>query len=197
MSVEPDCLARLAEHAEQAGDADAVLEFAPAAGDTASRLGSHRQAAFQYARALRFAGRLSARERAALLEKQANECTLIDQRDEAVVAWHEANELWDELGDQVRAGDCWRQLACTYINAGRRADSERAAKRAIEMLEPLGPGPELAWAYAEQCALAMLESDPAALTWGEKALALAEKTGPPGGVRARPLLHRRHQGHRW
>jgi DNA-binding CsgD family transcriptional regulator/tetratricopeptide (TPR) repeat protein len=180
--VEPDSLARLAEHAEQAGDADAVLEFAPAAGDTASRLGSHREAAVQYARALRFAGGLSARERAALLEKWANECTLIDKRDEAINAWQDAIGLWNELGDQVRAGAAWRQLACTYINSGRRADSERAANRAIEILEPLGPGPELAWAYAEQCALKMLADDRAAFAWGEKALALAEKTGPAGAL---------------
>ena len=70
-ALSPDCLARLAEHAEEADDAEAVLEFAPAAGDSASRLGSHREAAFQYGRALRFAGRLSTSERADLLEKRA------------------------------------------------------------------------------------------------------------------------------
>ncbi len=182
LCAEPDCLARLAEHAEQAGDADAVLEFAPAAGDTASRLGSHREAAFQYARALRFAGRLAGRERAALLGKRAMECGLTDQRDEATRARQDSIRLWEEAGDPVRAGDGWRQLACGYRNSGRGADSQRAANRAIEILEPLGPGPELAWAYAEQCALMMLAQDPAAYTWGDKALALAEKTGPPGAL---------------
>ena len=53
----PDDLdpARLAHHAEGAGDADAVLRFAPAAAMRAASLGAHRQAAAQYARALRFA----------------------------------------------------------------------------------------------------------------------------------------------
>jgi DNA-binding CsgD family transcriptional regulator len=180
--AEPDYLARLAEHAEEAGDAEAVLEFAPAAGDTASRLGSHREAAFQYGRALRFAGRLATPERADLLEKRANECGLIDQRDEAIAAWDEVIRLWEGLGDQARAGDGWRQLACVYINSGRRADAQRAADRAVEILEPMGPGPELAWAYAEQCGLAMLAEDPAAYTWGEKAHALAEKYGPSGAM---------------
>jgi len=179
---EPDYLARLAEHAEEAGDADAVLEFAPAAGDSASRLRSHREAAFQYARALRFAGRLSAADRAALLAKRADECLLLDQRDDAISAWREAIVLWEELGDRVRAGDGWRQLVCAYWNVGRRADSELAADRAVEILEPLGPSPELAWAYAEQCCLNMCAQDPAALTWGEKALALAEEYGPPGAM---------------
>ena len=117
--ADPEYLARLAEHAEEAGDADAVLKFAPAAGDTASRLGAHREAAFQYARALRFAGRLSAQDRAPLLAKRANECMLLDQRDDAIAAWQEAIGLWQQLGDQVRAGGSWRQLACLYANCGR------------------------------------------------------------------------------
>ena len=180
--TEPDFLARLAEHAEEAGDVEAVLEFAPAAGDAAARLGSHREAAFQYGRALRFATRLATPERADLLQKRAKECGLIDQGEEAMDAWDEAIRLWEGLGDQVRVGDGWRQLVRTYINSGQRADAERAANRAVEILEPLGPGPELAWAYAEQCGLAMLAEDSAAYTWGEKARALAENYGPPGAL---------------
>ena len=53
-------LARLAHHAEAAGDADAVLRFAPAAAARATSLGAHREAAAQYARALRFGDRLQA-----------------------------------------------------------------------------------------------------------------------------------------
>ena len=48
--------ARLAHHAEAAGDADAVLEFAPAAADRANSTGAYREAAAQYARALRVGG---------------------------------------------------------------------------------------------------------------------------------------------
>ena len=48
--------ARLAFHAEGAGDGPAVLRYAPAAaGPAASGLGAHREAAAQYERALRFA----------------------------------------------------------------------------------------------------------------------------------------------
>ena len=48
--------ARLAHHAEAAGDADAVLRHAPEAAERAARLGAHREAAEQYARTLRWAG---------------------------------------------------------------------------------------------------------------------------------------------
>ena len=62
----PDA-ARLAHHAEAAGDDEAVLRFAPDAAVRAAALGAHREAASQYARALRFAGGLPLDERARLL----------------------------------------------------------------------------------------------------------------------------------
>jgi hypothetical protein len=43
-------LDRLAHHAAAAGDVEAVLRFAPAAGDRAAVLGAHREAAAHYAR---------------------------------------------------------------------------------------------------------------------------------------------------
>ena len=58
--------ARLAHHAEGAGDTAAVLELAPAAARRAAQLGAHREAAAQYARALRFAGARPPQERAEL-----------------------------------------------------------------------------------------------------------------------------------
>ena len=50
--------ARLAHHAAAAGDDDAVLEHSQAAGERATRLGAHREAAAHFAAALRHAGGL-------------------------------------------------------------------------------------------------------------------------------------------
>lgn len=50
----PD-FARFAHHAEAAGDAEGVLRWAPRAAERAASSGAHREAAAQYARALRFA----------------------------------------------------------------------------------------------------------------------------------------------
>ena len=55
--------ARLAHHADAAGDGAAVLRFAPGGGRRAASLGAHREAAAQYARALRFADGLPRGER--------------------------------------------------------------------------------------------------------------------------------------
>ncbi len=49
-----------AHHAEHAGDAGAVLRFAPLAARRAATLGAHQEAVAQYERALRFAGGLPA-----------------------------------------------------------------------------------------------------------------------------------------
>ena len=84
LPVEPKPLARLADHAEQAGDALAAVEFATAAGDSAVGLRARREAAFQYGRALRFAAGVSDEDRLALLEKRSYECYLTDQLPEAI-----------------------------------------------------------------------------------------------------------------
>ena len=74
MPMSPRPFARLAEHAEMAGDGPATLEFAVAAGDAAASLGSHREAAFQYGRAMPYAGLLDTDARIELLGKRALEC---------------------------------------------------------------------------------------------------------------------------
>src|SRR5439155_12158910 len=78
--------ARLAHHAEAAGDAGAVLELAPAAALRAAALGAHREAAAQYARALRFADRVPLEVLAKLLSGRSGECYLTNQFDEAIAA---------------------------------------------------------------------------------------------------------------
>ena len=63
--------ARLAFHAEGAGNAEFVLRYAPRAGRRAAALGARREAAAQYERALRFVPETDIRTRAELLYNQA------------------------------------------------------------------------------------------------------------------------------
>jgi predicted ATPase len=69
----PD-LARLAHQAEAASDTQAVLRFAPAAAARAATLGTHREAAAQYERALRFAENEPLEVQAELFEHRSFEC---------------------------------------------------------------------------------------------------------------------------
>jgi predicted ATPase len=96
----PPELARLAHHAEEAGDGDAVLRFAPAAAARAASLGAHLEAAAQYARALRFADEQPLEARAELLKRRSFECYLTDQADGAIEALKGAIECYRRLGDR-------------------------------------------------------------------------------------------------
>jgi DNA-binding CsgD family transcriptional regulator len=173
-SGEPD-LDRLAHHAEGAGDAEAVLRFAPAAADRAAALGAHREAAAHYARALPFAHVLPPEAHAELLERHSHECYLTNQGDEAIDALERAIEIHRGLGAVRREGMALCSLSQILWCPGRNEDSERAAREAVTLLEQLPAGPELASAYANLSRVYMNAEDAeGAAAWGERALALAD-----------------------
>jgi DNA-binding CsgD family transcriptional regulator len=170
--------ARLAHHAEQAGDGPAVLEYARAAAHQAETAGAHREAAQYYARALRFGSELAAGERAGLLDAYAMEAQLTGLAAEAADAWTEAARLHREGGDMLAEGRSlvWLTRAC--VPAGRNAEAEAASRAAITVLEALEPTPELALAYSTQAYMRMIDRDNAeGVAWGKKAVALAEEVG--------------------
>jgi DNA-binding CsgD family transcriptional regulator/tetratricopeptide (TPR) repeat protein len=169
---------RLAHHAEEAGDAEAVLAFAPAAAERAIALSAHREAAAQYARALRFADRWPAERRGGLLDARSLECYLTDQMAEAIEAGEAALAIWRQVGDQRREGDRLRWLSRMYWFSGRSGEADQAARAALEILESLPPGPELAMACSHFAALRLAAWDSeGAIAWGERAIALAESLG--------------------
>jgi DNA-binding CsgD family transcriptional regulator/tetratricopeptide (TPR) repeat protein len=171
----PD-LARLAHHAEAACDAAAVLEFAPAAGERASSLGAHREAAAQYGRALRFADDLALEAQAELLEHRSYECYLTGQFTEAIEAQALALEHRRKAGDPLKEGDALRSLSRLLRFVGRTTEAAQTGRDAVALLERHSPGPQLAIAYcnvSHTCVTA--EDADGATTWGRRALELAER----------------------
>lgn len=173
----PD-LARLAHHAEGAGDPQAVLQYAPAAAEHAAAVGARREAAAQYARALRFAEGLPPEQRADLLERHSFECYLTDLAADSIDSLRRAIAIRRDTGDVRRqAADLSllsRRLWCT----GREAEAEQAGRDAVASLDQLPEGPELALAYSNLSQLGLNSEDArATFTWGERALALAERLG--------------------
>ncbi len=168
-------LARLAHHAEAAGDGDGVLRWAPAAGARAAGSGAHRQAAAQYARALRFGDALGAADRADLLRARADECFATDQFLDALAAQEQALACYRQVGDQRGEGDSLRSLSRLMFFLLRSDEGEQLAAEAVALLEPLGPSHELAMAYANVSQRrTALEEAQAAEVWGARALDLAE-----------------------
>ncbi len=177
--------ARLAYHAEGAGDADAVLRFAPVAAERAAAVGAHREAAAQYARALRFA--TAPAERAHLYERRSRECYVADQHDEAIEALRCALDCHRARGDRRGEGDALRALSTILWCPGLAGEAERTGHQAVAVLEPLGRGQELARAYGNLAGLAMNREDAReAAVWGELTLALARELGD-AAIEARAL----------
>ena len=176
-SDDPD-FAALAHHAEEARDADGVLRWAPPAAQRAALSRAHREAAAQYARALRFADERQLQLRAGFLARRAGECYLTSQIEEAIGAQQESLECHRRLGDQRGEGNALRVLSRLLFFAGRASEAEPLVLQAIELLERLPPGHELAMAYANHSQRRMVVSDGAgALEWGNRALELARALG--------------------
>ena len=151
--------ARMAFHAEAAGDGAAVLRYAPAAARRAAELGSHREAAAQFERALRFEGAEDPATLAGLYEGLADELPLLDRWAEAGIAAERALALWREAGDRPGEGAALRRLSRIRWNMYLGRDAVAAAEAAISILESLGPSGELARAYATFAGLRMVHAD--------------------------------------
>jgi DNA-binding CsgD family transcriptional regulator len=153
--------ARLAFHAEGAGDSAAVMRYAPAAAVRAARLASHREAAAQYGRAIRFADAADVATMAGLYDGLARECSLIDRWPDAADAGQRALELWRQAGDRRREGATLLQLFLAMWRLCRGQEMAAAMASALAVLEPLGPGVELAMAYRLEAGVRLDEGDTA------------------------------------
>lgn len=170
--------ARLTHHADGARNGPQVLKYAPLAAAQAAAVGSHREAAAHYQAALRYADALPPTERAALQERLAYECFLTGQNERALEAQRAALEIWRAEGQRLKEGDALRSVSRLMWYLGESAQANRYSLEAIAALESLGPGQELAKAYANRGDLA-LEAHEAdiAIDSSQRAIALAETAG--------------------
>ena len=168
----------LAHHAELAGDAEGVLQWATLAAQRAAASGAHREAAAQYARALRHTSSMPTGERATLLERRADECYLTAELEEAIDAQQEAVDIRRGLRDRIAEGNALRALSRLLFFAGRTDEGEPIALEAVDLLQRGPPGHDLAMAYGNisQRRMVVDERD-AAIEWGTRALQLAERLG--------------------
>jgi DNA-binding CsgD family transcriptional regulator len=174
-------LARLAHHADAAGDVAAVLEFAPAAAAQASSLGAHREAAAQYRRALRYAQGLPLEQRAGLLGRYSHECYLTDETDEAIDSLWEAVGCYRKAGDRLQEGATLGRIADILWCPGRGEEAKKVGLEAVDLLEKPPRGPELAMAYNNMAGLHRLSAElDACREWSDRALVLAEGLGEEG-----------------
>lgn len=173
---DPAPMARLVHHAAGAGDAAAVLRYAPLAAAEAISHGSHCEAAKLYGMALAYASRLPLRDQAELLGRRSYQCYLTDQADEAMSASLRALAIWRELGERMQEGNTLRWLSRLQWFAGCNRDAEAYADDAVALLEQMPEESEFAWALSNRSQLYMLAGrTPEAVAWGTRAMELAKR----------------------
>jgi DNA-binding CsgD family transcriptional regulator/tetratricopeptide (TPR) repeat protein len=172
--------ARLAFHAEAAGDGPEVLRYAPGAARRAAALGAHREAAAQFERALRFPGGLDPAAVAGLYDGLAAELGLLDRWQDAADALGQALSRWRQVGDRRREGAALRTLSRTMWRLCRGQEALAAAEAAVSLLEPLGPSAELAWAQVNLGSRRLDDGQyGVAVGLSRRAEAIAESLGVP------------------
>jgi DNA-binding CsgD family transcriptional regulator len=169
--------ARLAHHAEAAGDGAAVLRYARQAAAAAVHAGAHHEAAQLYSRALAFADRLPDPDRADLLERYAEEYFLTAIGEESIAALNEALSIHRSRGDQLAQARILRLLGTHIGRNGKVPESLAATRQAVTILEQLPPSDELALCYVSIAAVYGIWFDPQARDWAVRAIDLGERLG--------------------
>ena len=177
--------AALVHHAEAAGDTERVLRYAPAAAQVAAARGAHRVAAAHYGRAVAHADLLPWAERANLLIAWADQRDTFDEPEAFLALLRSIVDGAKREGDRLTEGAATSTLAKAIWSAGDGEEARRTALHAVDLLEPLGPGPELAQACAQLASISMLAREtPQALRWGRRAVELAERFDAPKALAA-------------
>ncbi|HET7531070.1 MAG TPA: LuxR C-terminal-related transcriptional regulator, partial [Mycobacteriales bacterium] len=170
--------ARLAHHAEGAGDAAAVLEFAVLAGRAAAALSSHREAVAQFSRAHRFAARAETRVRADICDALAEAESMLDRWEESERHRLEAVALWRTVDEPLRLGESLRLLSKAEWRLCKANADLTAGAEALAVLEPLGPTVELARALQNMSANLLGQGRIDESVEGfERAIAIGEELG--------------------
>jgi len=184
--IDPNTLAALAFHADEAGESEATIRYGIAAAERAASLGANREAASLYALALRCTDTASDERRVVWLERHAFACYLSGQAEPAVASLREAITLRRKLGDQLEEGDGLRWLSRLLQPLGRADEAIDAAHASLRLLEDLGPSPQLAWSLINMAHISALALDPVCADYAARAHALARELHDPAvDIRAR------------
>jgi DNA-binding CsgD family transcriptional regulator/tetratricopeptide (TPR) repeat protein len=179
--------ARIAHHAERAGDEAALAAASAAACRLALARSASREAVGHGERALALSARLSEDELAEVSLALAQALHLAARGDEGINLAMRAVEHWRGCHDERREAVALDVLGTLYVGRGRTTEGMAAAARAVEILERHPPGVALAAAYVRLTSLHMLARNrDEAARWGERAVALATRVGDPA-VLARAL----------
>ena len=186
--TDPNTLAALAFHADEAGENEAAVRYGIAAAERAASLGANREAASLYALALRHAdtdarrrpGRLAGATRLRVLSERAG-------RPGGRVVTRGDLPCGASWVIDLEEGDDLRWLSRLLQPLGRAAEAIDAAHASLRLLEDLGPSPQLAWSLINMAHISALALDPVCADYAARAHALGRRIGaiPAVDIRAR------------
>jgi hypothetical protein len=180
--TDPNRLAALAFHADQAGDTDTVIRYGPAAAERAYALGANREAAELYALVLRHANTIPDEQKVTWVEQHAFSSYLSGQAEASARSFRAAITLRHTLGDRLAEGDLLRWLSRLLFPLGRTAEAIQAGRASLRLLEDTGRCPQLAWSLINMAEQAAFGYDPAAADYAARAITLGGQLGEPAMV---------------
>ena len=180
--IAAETLGALAFHADQAGDADAVLRYGPAAAERAAALGANREAAELYALVLRHAHTTPVQQKVVWVEQLAFANYLGGLPEASMRSYREAIALRHHLGDRLGEGEDLRWLSHMLWPFGRTTEAMEAGQASLNLLEALGPTPQLAWSLAHMATYSALSYDPACADYAARAITLGTQLDQPAVV---------------
>ncbi|MEY2553198.1 MAG: hypothetical protein QOC57_1058 [Ilumatobacteraceae bacterium] len=170
--------ARLAFHAAEADDPDALLEYAPIAAEEAAAVGAHREAARHLASAMRHRHRLDPADRARLLIRLGDELVSVGDPDAAISTFDDAAETFLAIGDVEGQAEAIVKCARPLVALGMQSEAMRRSNHAAALLAERPPSHAAALSATSLTAGHMLARQFVdAEREGQRAMSLAEQIG--------------------
>lgn len=168
--------AEIAHHAEEAGAEDELVAASVRAAEEAGALGARREAVAHLAKALTHGTWLSNRERADLLERQAEAGELCGAYDTALAAIGDAIGVYRRAGDVLGLGNALRISARLVWLQGEAALADEQIREALDVLRGHADTWQYAMALSSQAQLDSLsDRNELATRHGRDAMDLAER----------------------
>jgi DNA-binding CsgD family transcriptional regulator/tetratricopeptide (TPR) repeat protein len=181
-------VARLAHHAARAEAGELVARYAPEAARQASRRGAHREAAEFFELALGHLDHLDSDQLAEIRLDLGLEYNMLDRQTESLTQRELAVAHFRSGNDPVALGKALASLSSQRWTVSDNVGSRAAIDEAIEILEPLGPGNDLARALYISSYLSMLaRQHQVAIDVGTRALEMSRQIGSESLVTANIL----------
>jgi len=169
---------RIIHHAKNANEYDLVVHYAPLAAKQAACLGAHAEASKLYYTAIEYYQGKDKDLLIGLYEAYAYECYLTNRIKEAIIFQTKALNIWKEINDIEKIGNCLRFLSRLWWFDGNRKQAEAYGSKAVEILADKPSSGSKAMAFSNMSQLKMVSDElDECISWGEKAMAIAKEAG--------------------